>query len=275
MIVYLSTPIVYSELECQLSEFELFCNMVTFQVCDDYDKVTLIARPTMFEVQIERDDDENPEVPLSQVCAHVRSTIGDGISAVEASLGSLLTVQHQMAFYCRRKDCHPSPDPATPKKVGAKKAQLQCSSTGRPTGFSPKQTVWYGSSSRPATITVGREVHAILQRRPENHELHYLDYEGDSGPVVVRVIEELSSCWEKLADCLRFRPGVIGGVKLDDPHSCNTVCCRILILWLQGGADTRQPVTWATLVQAIREVGSNFDSFADRLTCALLHSSMC
>ncbi len=150
--------------------------MGTFHAGDNYDKVTLIARPTMFEVQIEQDDDEDPEVPLSQVCAHVRSTINDRISAVKASLGSLLTFQHQMAFYCRRKDCHPSPDPATPKKVGAKKAQLQCSSTGRPTGFSLEQTVWYGSSSRTTTITVGMEAHAILQRRPENHELHHLEY---------------------------------------------------------------------------------------------------
>ncbi len=96
-----------------------------------------------------------------------------------------------------------------------------------------------------------RIAHAILQRRPENHELHYLEYEGGSGRVVVRVTEELSSCWEKLADCLRFHSGVVGGVQEDEHHSCEAACCSILILWLQGDPDTRKPVTWATLIQAI------------------------
>ncbi len=107
---------------------------------------------------------------------------------------------------------------------------------------------------------------------PILHELRYLEYQDDSGRSGVRVIEGLSSRWEALADCLKFRSGVIGGIKKNNPCDCDAACREILNLWLRGDRETRQPVTWDTLIQTIREIDSKFDSLADKLTRALLRS---
>ncbi len=142
LVVYLTSPQLHSELEWDLCKGELFRNKVTFRVGDDYDKVTLIARPTFYEVWIEREDDKDPEIALSQVCSLVRSTINEGITVVKASLNSVLSIDHHIAFYCQRPNCDSTPHLAVPRGIRAKKAV--CSFAGKPSVLSPEQRVWFG-----------------------------------------------------------------------------------------------------------------------------------
>ncbi len=113
------------------------------------------------------------------------------------------------------------------------------------------------------------DTQAVLQASPILYQLQYLEVGEGSG--AVRVIREVASKWEQVADCLRFSPGVIAGVRENNPRDCDKACRRILELWLNGDRETRQPVTWNTLLQTLRETDPAFEPLADQLKYALLH----
>ena len=80
----------------------------------------------------------------------------------------------------------------------------------------------------------------------------------------------MASKWEALGDSLRFSPAVIARVSIDNPVDSERACREILDLWLSGDPETRQPVSWRVLIQAIRETDPNFEPFAANLTRVLL-----
>lgn len=75
---------------------------------------------------------------------------------------------------------------------------------------------------------------------------------GMSGRTV-RVVEEISCNWEKLALVLQFRDGVIREVEQDQHFQVEAACRTILQRWLDG--ESRQPVTWETLIKCLEEIG--------------------
>ena len=93
--------------------------------------------------------------------------------------------------------------------------------------------------------------------------------EGVTG--AVRVIEAVAPKWRELADCLGLNPSKIAVVGADYPLDCEGACRMILELWLRGDRGTREPVSWSTLIQALRETSPTFEPLANELTDILVH----
>ena len=70
---------------------------------------------------------------------------------------------------------------------------------------------------------------------------------------VVRVIEQISADWEKLALAFHFRGGVIRTVRESEHFQVEKTCHTILHKWLDG--QGLQPVTWDTLVECLEDIG--------------------
>lgn len=86
--------------------------------------------------------------------------------------------------------------------------------------------------------------------RPEMWQLRMLV--GMSGRTV-RVVEEISPDWEKLALALQFRGGVIRAVERNQHFQVEAACQTILQRWLDG--ESRHPVTWETLMECLEDIG--------------------
>ena len=80
--------------------------------------------------------------------------------------------------------------------------------------------------------------------RPEVSQLQ--TFVGVAGRPI-RVVEEVSSDWEKLALAFQFRHGVINAVRRDEHFQVEAACRTILQRWVDG--EGRQPVTWETLIK--------------------------
>ena len=74
---------------------------------------------------------------------------------------------------------------------------------------------------------------------------------GMSGRVI-RVVEEVSVDWEKLALALHFRGTVIRAVR-ENKREVEAACRRILERWSLDG-EGRQPATWEILVECLEDI---------------------
>ena len=86
--------------------------------------------------------------------------------------------------------------------------------------------------------------------RPELWELQR--FVGVSGRVV-KVVEEVSADWEKLALALKFCGAVIRTVRESERFQVEGACRNILHRWLEGQSSL--PVTWDTLVECLEDIG--------------------
>lgn len=69
----------------------------------------------------------------------------------------------------------------------------------------------------------------------------------------VRVVENVCADWEKLALALQFHGGVIRAVERSQHFQAEAACRAILQRWLDG--ESKQPVTWKTLVECLECIG--------------------
>ncbi len=81
-------------------------------------------------------------------------------------------------------------------------------------------------------------------------------------------MENVSPEWKKLALCLDFEEHVIRTIASNHP-ACEAACRDMFERWLQGRHNTRQPVTWETLITSLYEADSSFRNLADKLVAAL------
>ena len=107
-------------------------------------------------------------------------------------------------------------------------------------------------------VTNGKLECVLSGDRPEMWQLQ--KFVGVRGRVV-RVIEEISADWEKLALALHFRGGVIRTVRESEHFQVEGACRTILHKWLDG--QGLQPVTWDTLVECLEDI--NHRSLAEDL----------
>ena len=150
--VLLTSPHLQSDMKWRLCEEKLFRNKVSFYVGEDFDRVTLISRPMLYEVWIDRGGHRQHPLPLPDVCNQVRSTIDRALDTIKSSLNSTLHIPHHISFYCQRPDCHIVPHPATPETTPAEIAV--CSFSKDPSRLSPQQRMWYAQvSGLKSTIT--------------------------------------------------------------------------------------------------------------------------
>ena len=68
----------------------------------------------------------------------------------------------------------------------------------------------------------------------------------------IKVIEEVSPDWEKLALALQFRCDVIRAVERNQHFQVEAACRTILQRWL--GGESQQPVTWKTLIECLEDI---------------------
>ena len=87
--------------------------------------------------------------------------------------------------------------------------------------------------------------------RPEMWQLQR--FVGVSGRPV-KVVEEVSADWEKLALALQFPSRVIQTVRESERLLVEPAWRRVLEQWSVDG-EGRQPVTWETLVQCLEDIG--------------------
>jgi len=69
----------------------------------------------------------------------------------------------------------------------------------------------------------------------------------------VKVIEGVAAEWEQLAYTLQFSPAVVRAVRRDTNQDCATACEEVLYRWVSGAEGTLQPVSWATLIECLRD----------------------
>ena len=69
----------------------------------------------------------------------------------------------------------------------------------------------------------------------------------------VKVIEEVAAEWKQLAYTLQFSSAVVRTVQRDTTQDCAAACEEVLYRWVSGAEGTRQPVSWATLIECLRD----------------------
>ncbi len=105
-------------------------------------------------------------------------------------------------------------------------------------------------------IPVGEEAKAALQKAPELHQLQYMEVKDSSGTSAIQVIDEVAHQWEKVALSLHFKEYTIQSISKNHPKDCETACLDMFTKWLLGNPNTRQPITWQTLIESIGETNS-------------------
>ena len=84
---------------------------------------------------------------------------------------------------------------------------------------------------------------------PTRHELDRLEFDGQT----VNVINRSAASWERIATRLYFKGNVIASIKKNSNFQVEPACTEVFERWLNGTDGLRTPVTWATVVQVLRE----------------------
>ena len=91
----------------------------------------------------------------------------------------------------------------------------------------------------------------VTDERPTLAELNLL---MDQGGRELRLIDRVAHKWRDLAVRLHFELFRIAAIGTDT-RSVRDACCRMFAEWVDGREGLREPVTWATLIQVLRETG--------------------
>lgn len=86
----------------------------------------------------------------------------------------------------------------------------------------------------------------------------------------IRVIEETASKWKHIATALGFNGPRIESIEMDSCFRVEVACMQVFIKWLDGEHDLRKPISWATLIQCLRE--ERFTELANDLAKCLTTS---
>ena len=70
---------------------------------------------------------------------------------------------------------------------------------------------------------------------------------------MVKIIEQVASQWEQLAYALQFSSAVVKTIERDNTKDCTAACTELLHRWVCGAEGTRQPISWATLIESLRD----------------------
>ena len=111
-----------------------------------------------------------------------------------------------------------------------------------------------GRCTRLCTIslllhTLGSTSQLKRNGKPELFDLDRIDYNGKT----IQVIASSAFKWERIAMRLRFE-GEIESVDRDN-RKVEDACRSVFSTWLEGKEGLREPITWATVVAVLKEVG--------------------
>ena len=85
--------------------------------------------------------------------------------------------------------------------------------------------------------------------KPKEHELHRIDYNGET----IRIISSTAGKWKTIATRFYFDGNMIDIVERDAHFRVEESCRRVFNMWLGGREGLREPKTWATVVDVLKE----------------------
>ena len=134
-------------------ETRLYRNKLVYYVGEAEDKVTLIAHPKFFEIQIERSVKYMKNI--TQVCCDVRVTVEKSIEEVKSFVAASEDNYQHFAFYCHGE--HLTRDGSVTARHSAviqtseteipSPSNVRCTITERLFPLSTKQQLWFGNPS--------------------------------------------------------------------------------------------------------------------------------
>lgn len=103
----------------------------------------------------------------------------------------------------------------------------------------------------------------IVDSTPQSHQL--LRLVGRNGEEI-KIRDRLSPNWEDLFLCLGFEPAeenhsTITAIRRNNVGKVEDACRDVLLKWLAGNG--RKPVTWATFIDALIDMGES--TLADKI----------
>ena len=76
------------------------------------------------------------------------------------------------------------------------------------------------------------------------------------GSLNEQVIPTVAHKWSELAYALKFEFPEVEKIKKNHPLDVAGACSYVLGTWLGGKRDNQEPRTWATLLEAVRQIGN-------------------
>jgi hypothetical protein len=92
-----------------------------------------------------------------------------------------------------------------------------------------------------------------LVNKPTSRQLHHLRLHGPNR--TINIIHEIAPNWESLAYSLGMSHTTIRIVQRNHPQDVVGACEEMMSVWLEGREGVRRPLTWATLLEALKETG--------------------
>ena len=102
-----------------------------------------------------------------------------------------------------------------------------------------------GGSSTPATNARPKR-----NEKPKEHEIDRIHYNGKT----IQIISSSAARWERIALRLYFRGNTIAAIRRDTHFQVEDACRTVFNMWLGGKEGWREPITWATVVDVLKEV---------------------
>ena len=120
---------------------KVYRNKICFLVGHDLDKVTMIARPTYFEIQYDCSDSQI-HAPVHTVCSQIRKDLLDGLAVVIKSRNYNCKTRPLIGFYCPRPQCTSTVHTAICE--GKNPSAMVCVSSKEPIGLLSSHFIWFG-----------------------------------------------------------------------------------------------------------------------------------
>ena len=91
-----------------------------------------------------------------------------------------------------------------------------------------------------------------IQERPTFAQLVHMDLHSGRA---LRILDNIASHWEEIGICLQIDEATLRMITAETRGDVMDCCGEMMRQWLQGSG--RQPVTWATLIEVLREADFN------------------
>ena len=245
-----------TDMQWRLSEEEgdkLCRNMITFKVGKSYDKVTIIAKTTYYEIRFKRQPDISATTSMHEMCNYIRETIDNGISAVIQALNYSYRSAHKFGFYCPRSRVHcyrRCSDSKSPHHLAMcddpdDPLNMVCLISDKPSTILPSCSVWYGRKMDPET------------KLSDAAELRHIRV--DSAQLSLSNLDEVMNevCrvnkWFNLGLGVGLHFNTLERIKIENREAisdCLTYMLRAFLLQ-EDGVKKKGGATWETIVKAL------------------------
>ena len=264
VVVYLLSEASSSEVKWELSgEEPLYRNMITFKVGKAYDKVTLIARTTYYEIWLRRqmNTDVDSHKTLHEMCNNVRIQLHAAIQAVSSTLHYSYRSNHEFGFYCPQTVCYKS-QMAPHNHIAVcsydNPSHMKCLVSDKPSPLPPMSAVWYGREVDLASLSAGEPEIAKPIQQYQTAELSNIpvDHNRLKPSDIANLEREVHSVckWFDLGLELGLSLSTLEKIKLKHREKTSKCLHDMLCSWLteKDNVKAKGGANWETLVNALK-----------------------